>query len=59
MKKIERQLIIKQIILNNAISTQDELIEHLFRKGIQATQATISRDIKDMNLVKTASAEGE
>ncbi|MDN6194632.1 MAG: hypothetical protein L0I88_06325, partial [Alkalibacterium sp.] len=58
MKKIERQLIIKQIILNNAISTQDELIEHLFRKGIQATQATISRDIKDMNLVKTASAEG-
>lgn len=58
MKKTERQLLIKQIILNNDISTQDELLRQLQEKGVKATQATISRDIKEMNLIKSNSSTG-
>ena len=58
MKKSSRQMIIKQIINNHAISTQEELLHYLKEEGVEATQATISRDIKEMNLVKTNSANG-
>ncbi|PRY83257.1 arginine repressor [Alkalibacterium olivapovliticus] len=58
MKKTERQMLIKQIILNNDISTQEELLHQLQAKGVKATQATISRDIKELNLVKTNSSTG-
>lgn len=58
MKKSERQMMIKQMILNEEISTQDELLNKLKEKGIDATQATISRDIKELNLVKTPSSKG-
>lgn len=58
MKKSERQMLIKQIILNNDISTQEELLHQLQGKGVKATQATISRDIKELNLVKTNSSTG-
>ncbi|API89582.1 arginine repressor [Marinilactibacillus sp. 15R] len=58
MKKSERQIMIKQMVLNEEISTQDELLNKLKNKGIDATQATISRDIKELNLVKTPSANG-
>ncbi|MCC5895824.1 MAG: arginine repressor [Alkalibacterium sp.] len=58
MKKSERQMLIKQIILNNDISTQEELLHQLQAKGVKATQATISRDIKELNLVKTNSSTG-
>ncbi|WP_161878866.1 arginine repressor [Alkalibacterium sp. MB6] len=58
MKKTERQMVIKQIILNQNVSTQEELLNHLQEKGVKATQATISRDIKELNLVKTSNSEG-
>ncbi|MDZ7835840.1 MAG: arginine repressor [Alkalibacterium sp.] len=58
MKKSERQMLIKQIVLNNEVSTQDELLELLEQKGVKATQATISRDIKELNLIKTSSPDG-
>lgn len=58
MKKSERQMIIKQIVLNNDIGTQEELLTHLKGKGVKATQATISRDIKELNLIKTSSLDG-
>jgi len=58
MKKSERQMLIKQIVLNNDVATQDELLAFLQEKGVKATQATISRDIKELNLVKTPSADG-
>lgn len=58
MKKSERQMMIKQMVLNEEISTQDELLNKLKEKGIDATQATISRDIKELNLVKTPSSKG-
>lgn len=58
MKKSERQMMIKQMVLNEEIGTQDELLNKLKNKGIDATQATISRDIKELNLVKTPSFKG-
>lgn len=51
MKK-ERQEKIKEIILNNKIDTQEELIKKLKENGYIATQATMSRDIKELKLTK-------
>ncbi|MEY8445922.1 arginine repressor [Enterococcus ratti] len=53
MKKIQRQALIHQIIAERPISTQEELLQHLQKAGVTATQATISRDIREMKLVKT------
>ncbi|MGX7419159.1 arginine repressor [Carnobacterium gallinarum] len=58
MKKTNRQLVIKQIINNHDVATQEELLQYLKEEGVDATQATISRDIKEMNLVKTTSSKG-
>lgn len=51
MKK-ERQEKIKEIILNNKIDTQEELIKKLKESGFVATQATMSRDIRELKLTK-------
>jgi len=58
MKKTDRQMLIKQIIMNQEIVTQDELLKKLEKEGIVATQATISRDIKELNLIKVPSSSG-
>lgn len=58
MKKSERQMIIKQIVLNEEVATQEELLRRLRTKGVEATQATISRDIKELNLIKAPSSQG-
>lgn len=58
MKKSNRQLAIKQIINNYDIATQEELLHYLKKEGVEATQATISRDIKEMHLVKTTTSNG-
>ncbi len=51
MKK-ERQEKIREIIETYKIDTQDELIKKLKESGFSATQATMSRDIKDLKLTK-------
>ena len=51
IKKSRRDAII-ELINNNDISTQDELTEKLISMGFEVSQATISRDIKDLNLIK-------
>lgn len=51
MKK-ERQQMIREIVENNKIDTQDELIKKLKENGFSATQATMSRDIKELKLTK-------
>lgn len=57
MKK-RRQAKILELISNNEIETQEELQELLFEAGYEVTQATISRDIKELRLVKDLSAKG-
>lgn len=52
--KYKRQEEIKKIISNYNIETQDELISRLKERGYEATQATVSRDIREMHLIKVA-----
>lgn len=53
--KTERQKKIVDIITQQVICTQDELVKALAAEGIKATQATISRDIKELGLIKVPS----
>ncbi len=48
-----------QIIRQKAIATQDELVQSLIAAGMEVTQATISRDIKELGIIKVTTASGE
>lgn len=58
MSKIQRHLKIRELIAKHEIETQDELVDLLKRSGFNVTQATVSRDIKELHLVKVPSREG-
>ena len=51
MKK-DRQSAILRIIAATDIETQNHLIEELAKVGVESTQATVSRDIKELHLIK-------
>ena len=53
-----RQSVILEIISQQDIETQGQLMEALAERGIKSTQATLSRDIKDMRLVKELGPKG-
>ena len=57
MKK-ERQDAILQIIAQTDVETQSQLIEELAKVGIESTQATMSRDIRDLHLFKELTTFG-
>src|SRR5690625_1021985 len=52
MSKIQRHIKIRELITENEIETQDDLVDRLKNMGYNVTQATISRDIKELRLVK-------
>ncbi|MDC3414441.1 transcriptional regulator ArgR [Aquibacillus sp. 3ASR75-11] len=52
MNKVQRHIKIRELITNNDIETQDELVDSLKGLGYNVTQATVSRDIKELHLVK-------
>jgi transcriptional regulator of arginine metabolism len=54
MSKTRRQTVILELIDGEQITSQDMLQRRLRGRGIDATQATISRDLKDLGLVKRA-----
>lgn len=56
--KPSRQNVILEIIEQQNIETQNQLLEALAERGIKSTQATLSRDIKDMRLVKELGPNG-
>ena len=56
--KNSRQEAILDLISSRDIETQEELVQALRAKGYRVTQATISRDIKDLNLVKSTRGSG-
>ena len=58
MRKAERHLLIKQVIDEFTIRTQEELLAKLSDYGVNATQATISRDIRDLKIVKAPDENG-
>jgi transcriptional regulator of arginine metabolism len=49
---------IKEIISQRDIETQEELVQALEEEGFTVTQATISRDIKELQLIKVVGADG-
>ncbi len=57
--KRTRQAAILSMIDNQPIETQEELAEALRRQGFDVTQATVSRDIKELRLVKTLGKNGK
>ena len=50
--KSTRQNVILEIISAQDIETQNQLMNELSKRGIKSTQATLSRDIKELRLVK-------
>lgn len=56
--KNQRHEAILEIIVENAVATQEMLIELLAEKGISTTQATLSRDIQQLSLVKQRDENG-
>lgn len=56
--KFDRHSQIIKIIREHDIETQEELAEALRSKGIEVTQATVSRDIKELRLVKVLNSNG-
>ncbi len=56
--KTQRQNKIMEIITASAIETQEQLLEALQNSGFQSTQATISRDIKELRIVKELTSAG-
>ena len=52
-EKAERQRLITSIVSRRRVGTQHELLEALARSGCTVTQATISRDIRELGLEKT------
>lgn len=52
MKKKDRLEKIRRFVSEFEIGTQEEIVEHLRESGITATQATVSRDIKELGIVK-------
>lgn len=50
-KKLRHNAII-ELITNNDVATQEELTEQLINIGFDVSQATVSRDIKELNLIK-------
>ena len=53
--KEERQRAVLDLVREHPMQTQQELVQALQTRGIPATQATISRDIADLGLVRTGS----
>ena len=56
--KSERQNKIIELITKNSIGTQEELAEALKQAGFSVTQATVSRDIRELKLTKVQSENG-
>ncbi|HNW49547.1 MAG TPA: ArgR family transcriptional regulator [Prolixibacteraceae bacterium] len=56
--RLQRQVAIRNIIVQNKVTSQEELLMLLKRKGFGLTQATLSRDIKSLKIVKTPDTHG-
>jgi transcriptional regulator of arginine metabolism len=56
--KVERQDVILRLVESQHLSTQAELAEALRHEGIDAVQATVSRDVAQLGLVKVRNGEG-
>ena len=58
MRKQERHRIITQLLNEYDVKKQEDFVEILSQQGVTVTQATISRDIKEMKLIKVPAQYG-
>ena len=58
MRKKDRHRLITRLLSDNSIQKQEDFVLLLQSAGVEVTQATISRDIKEMKLIKIPSADG-
>ena len=58
VNKGQRHIKIRELTANDEIETQDELVDRLKQDGFNVTQATVSRDIKELHLVKVPLIDG-
>lgn len=58
MKKEERHQLLRELVTTLPISKQEMLVKLLAERGVAVTQATISRDIKELNLQKELQEDG-
>ena len=58
MKKKERQRLLTRFLTEHEIQKQEEFVDYLKLQWIEVTQATISRDIKELKLIKVPSVNG-
>ena len=56
--KNKRQTKIINILKNQQVHTHDELIDALDAEGVKVTQATVSRDIKELGIIKVPASDG-
>ncbi len=59
MTKFQRHARIMELIEKNSIETQEELTERLSQMGFKVTQATVSRDIKSLHIIKAIGENGK
>lgn len=59
MSKTSRQHRISQLLADTAVSSQGQLVELLEAEGIEATQATVSRDLEDIGAIKVRIPGGD
>jgi transcriptional regulator of arginine metabolism len=57
-RKKERQFVIKQVIQAERIANQEVLLKRLHQRGFKTTQATLSRDLHNMGIVRVPTTEG-
>lgn len=57
MRKVDRQRLLKNLIQAHEIERQEDFVKLLQAEDIDVTQATISRDIKEMQLIKVPNAD--
>ncbi len=56
--KLLRQAKIKEIVTTQVVSSQEDLLEKLRAEGFEVTQATLSRDLHEMNIIRIPHGDG-
>ncbi len=56
--KAERQRAILDLVRSRAVRTQEEIVASLHQRGLEATQATVSRDMRELGLARVHDPEG-
>jgi transcriptional regulator of arginine metabolism len=57
--KAQRQHLVAQLLARHAVTSQPQLVDLLAAEGVDATQATVSRDLEDLGAVKVRVPAGE